>query len=510
MTALRSPLGGSPVARLAQVLALAAALAGTALGCDSSSSSTTASGATADAGSLSDAGLGDSSGADTSAGDGKGDNGGADSAGSSDSGGADIAVQDTGVGAEQIAAQLKAAQKAEADFYLALCKLNFTCETGLYLSNAEGCAADLAQSGGLTMFFDGIAALKAGRASFDAAKAAACIASLDSSCTFFKGLTLPAACEAMFSGLVDNSFQCSGDAECKSGYCKLNDANDSACPGACAAAAAAGAACSSDSACQSPLWCIDGKCAAAKFAKDGESCEELPCADGLLCMEGAADFVCSAPIVVGQPCTVGDYLCAKGSYCKAADAESDGVCTAEVANGKACDRDAWYDGASDSPCGQGSVCVPLADDATEYACKPFAAVGGACTSTDQCQGYDQACFAFEDGSNKCDYLPGEGEACEPLSVEEIDAGYLACLPPFGCDATSSKCVAAPTAGKPCVEMSCAANLWCDGDWETGEGTCKTLGKSGEPCQSFLDGSTTCADGLMCGAKSETCVAPICK
>jgi hypothetical protein len=107
-------------------------------------------------------------------------------------------------------------------------------------------------------------------------------------------------------------------------------------------------------------------------------------------------------------------------------------------------------------------------------------------------------------------LPGEGEACEPLSVDEIDFGFLACLPPFGCDATSKKCVAMPAAGKGCVEMSCAAKLWCDGDWETGEGTCKAFGKNGEACQSFLDGTSTCAEGLMCGAKSETCVAPVCQ
>lgn len=493
---------------LAAIAGLWAALALTACGSDATTSSGGAG--ASDASATSDTALGDSSAAgDTAKTDTKGDSGGGDSAADA-SGGADVAVQDTGVGAEQIAAQLKAAKKAEADFYLALCKLNFTCDTGLYLSNAEGCAADLAEGGGLTMFFDGLAAVQAGRASFDSAKAAACLATLDASCTFFKSLTLPAACHGMFTGLVDNAFQCSGDVECKSGYCKLNDANDAACPGVCAAAGAAGASCDSDSACQFPLWCLGGKCASAKYAAKGEVCEELPCAEGLVCIEGASDFVCDAPTAIGEACGVGEYLCAKGSYCKAKDAESEGACTASLAEGKPCDRDAWYDGASDNPCAEGTVCVPLAADATEYACKPYAKVGGACTSTDQCKGWDEACFSFEDGSDQCDYLPGEGEACEPLTVEEIDAGYLACLPPFGCDAKTKKCAAMPGAGKACIEMSCAANLWCDGDWDTGEGTCKGFGKSGEACQSFLDGSSTCAEGLMCGAKSETCVAPVCK
>lgn len=495
-SAARSPL----------ILAAAAVIAFAATACGSDASTSTGGATSADATSSGDTGLGDTSSlADTSKVDGKSDTTVADTGG-----GADIAVQDTGVGTEQIAAQLKAAQKAEADFYLALCKLNFTCETGVYLTNPEGCAADLAQGGGLTMFYDGLAAIQAGRASFDSAKAATCLATLDKSCTFFKSLTLPAACQGMFAGLVDNAFQCSGDVECKSGYCKLNDANDSACPGVCAAASAAGASCTSDSACQFPLWCVSGKCTSAKYAAKGEVCDELPCAEGLLCLEGASDFVCSEPTAVGQTCTVGDYTCAKGSFCKAKDPDSDGLCTASVAVDKPCDRDAWYDGASDSPCAEGNVCVPLAADATEYACKPYAAVGSACTSTDQCKGWDEGCFEFDDGSSKCDYLPGEGEACEPLSVDEIDFGFLACLPPFGCDATSKKCVAMPGVGKDCVEMSCAAKLWCDGDWETGEGTCKAFGKSGEACQSFLDGTSTCAEGLMCGAKSETCVAPVCQ
>ncbi len=494
----------------AAVAALSAALAVAA--CGETATTTPGTGAATDTSGGSDTAVADSGGAkdgspaDGTASDGKGDTSSADSGG-----GADVAKQDTGVTPDQIAAQLKAAQKAEADFYLALCKVNFTCETGIYFTDAPGCAADLAASGGLAMFADGIAAVKAGRASVDAAMATACMATLDASCTFFKALTLPEACHKMFTGKVDASFQCAADVECKSGYCKFNDANDPACTGVCTEAKTAGAACDSDSACQFPLWCIDGKCAAAKYAAKGESCSELPCSADLLCMEGGDDFSCSDAIKAGQACGVGEGTCATGLYCaaKAAD-DSDGVCTASVALGKPCDRDLWYEGATDSPCAKGSVCVPLAADATAATCQAYAAVGKPCVTGDQCQGWDEGCFTMDDDSTQCQYLPELGEACEPLSPDEIDYGLRACLPPYACDAKTSKCVALPAAGKPCVEMRCAADLWCDGDWDAGTGTCATFGQNGEACQSFVDGSSTCDSGLMCGAKSETCVAPVCK
>lgn len=496
------------VAALVSALALAA--------CGETATSTPGTGIAADTSNSGDAAATDTAApkdgatADSAVADGKGDTSTADATADGGSG-ADVSKQDTGVTPDQIAANLQAAKKAEAEFTLALCKLNFTCDTGFYFTDAAACAADLAASGGLAMFADGIAAVKEGRATVDAAMASACMATLDKSCTFFKSLALPEPCHKMFAGKLDNTYQCVSDVECKSSFCKFNDANDPACPGACAAAAAAGGACDSDSACQFPLWCIEGKCTAPSYAAKGAICNELPCADGLLCLESGDDYVCSDPDKIGAVCAVGDGTCAAGSYCAAKTADdTDGVCTAAVASGKTCDVDLWYEGATESPCAKGTVCVPLAVDATAATCQPYAAVGQACTSGDQCQGADELCAIMADESAKCQYLPGLGKACEPLSVDEIDYGMRACLPPYGCDSKTKKCVELPGAGKPCVEMRCAADLWCDGDWDVGTGTCKTFGKNSEPCQSFVDGSSTCDVGLMCGAKSETCVAPVCK
>ncbi|MBM4345105.1 MAG: hypothetical protein FJ100_17175 [Deltaproteobacteria bacterium] len=419
---------------------------------------------------------------------------------------ADLPVQDTGRSKDDIAKNLSDAKKAEGDFYLAYCKLNFNCPTGMQLTHAEACKAELLATGGVPPFDEGLRAVAAGTAKFDAAKAAACQATLDANCTFFKAVKLPAACKGLFVGLVDNGFACTADIACKSGYCKTKDINDAECPGLCAAPAKAGAACNSDSGCEGDNVCTAAdKCGPYVLAKKGEDCADVDCVDGLKCLEDFDSYTCFEPKALGSACWVGEDACAQSAYCQTADTESEGKCKAKVAIGKACDKDAWYDGLSENPCTKDHVCVELPANATTAVCAPVVALGQPCASSDQCKGLDEICDGPA-GKEVCAYLPKKGEACDPPDEEVVQAGLLSCLPPFVCDAKTSKCIDLPVAGKPCAEFfKCALDLYC-----TDSDTCSAYGKAGEDCTSFEGGDSTCDAGLICGAKNEKCVAPVCK
>jgi hypothetical protein len=487
-------------------LFLASLTAASLVGCGTAASGGSSSGTGVDGMAASDSSLAadgaspDGSGADTAGADGKAGDGGSSSA--------DVAVQDTGVGKEQVAAQVQSAKEFEGKFYDALCTHDEDCGLGLYLTNIAGCRAYLLGQGGVPFVADGIDAVAAGRATFDAAKAAACLATVDATCTIFSGDVLPAACREMFVGLVDNGFGCDRDQDCKASFCKKKIVNDSACLGICTAPAAAGGACDVDAGCEAPQVCMAGQCGKYVPAAKGEDCTFDLCGPGLVCVTDGDANTCIEPGGEGAPCYTGEGACTSGFHCEAADFETQGKCAADLALGAACDLDAWYEGAIDNPCGDANFCVPAAVEATATVCKPLAKLGDACTASEQCTGLDQACYEAEGGGYVCDYLPSDGDACEPLAPEDVEAGWLACLPPYVCGADST-CVLPPvTAGKACIEDQCGAGLWCD--TTAAKPVCMAYGKAGDACTTFEDESSSCEAGLVCGIKTETCVAPTCK
>ncbi|MBI5608185.1 MAG: hypothetical protein HY902_04840, partial [Deltaproteobacteria bacterium] len=278
----------------------AAFLAALALAaCGSSPSSSGGASTGSDTVSDSGASLGDVS---------KTDSGGGDTSKADTSSGADIASQDTGQTGDQIATQLAAAKKAEAELYLALCKQNLVCDTGLFWSNAEACRDFLLVEGSVDFVAEGKAAIAAGRALFDGSTLAACIATFDAKCTFFNAPDLPVPCASLFKGLVDHSFACDRDLDCKSGYCFRSAVNDPACVGTCKPKVATGAKCERNAECPHGDICnADGKCATIKAAAKGESCLDFACADGLLCIAvGDTSPVCVEPGGAGVTCTPWD------------------------------------------------------------------------------------------------------------------------------------------------------------------------------------------------------------
>lgn len=488
-------------------LAVAAAGCGTSSGGSGGGGSADASPTGDTAGTLDGGAKADGGGDGATLGDGQGAGDAAKTDAAKDSAAADVPMQDTGATKDTIAANLAAAKKAEVDLYLAFCKANLTCDTGLYLSQPEACKDLLLADGGLVFFSEGLLSIQSGRATFDATQVAACIATIDAKCTFFNAQPLPAACSAMFKGSVDDGFGCDRTEDCKTGYCKKNLANDAECPGICTKKLASGAACDDPTSCAAPDICLDsGKCGAYVLGKKGDDCTFAGCEAGLICLGTDTAASCEQPVATGGTCTVMDYVCGSTGYCVAPNDTSDGKCAPLKKAGEACDKNAWYDGISENPCGAGLVCVPLSDAPTATAtCKATSPIGGPCLIAEQCPGYDQGCFVDAKGVGTCDWMPSKGEACEPLSDEDIQNGYIACMPPFVCDDKSKVCVPRPAAGKPCLEYVCAQDLYCDADT-----VCQAHGKLGDACTTNDDGTNSCVLGLVCGAKSSKCETPTCK
>src|SRR5262249_8997849 len=135
------------------------------------------------------------------------------------------------------------------------------------------------------------AAVNAGKASYDGARAHDCVEkTAQRSCDLTTGdlraqLT---SCGAVFTGLVDGGQPCSLDAECASGTCVLpsNCPESGCCVGACRAGetpGGVGEACAKDRDCRSHLVCARSRMCRTLSAV-GEDCGgDHECAAGLAC-----------------------------------------------------------------------------------------------------------------------------------------------------------------------------------------------------------------------------------
>jgi hypothetical protein len=235
-------------------------------------------------------------------------------------------------------------------------------------------------------------AIAAGRMSYDAAAAGACLqATRDAYC-----LAVPfsdPSCSEMFVGLVAENGACTSDFECVGGGRCLNPScNGQCCVGSCGPP-------------------ITGT--PPERADIGEPCETHDdCVENAHC---GFDRICAErPDTEGEPCVFG---CARGDlYCDLDDL----VCKAYAGAGELCDPsgdtappcdEAWSycdsvckdrPGVGD-PCGvQPQTCIPTAycDNGT---CKARGTTGDACSSNDQC---DVACNTL---SGSC----VEYQTCEP-------------------------------------------------------------------------------------------------
>jgi hypothetical protein len=224
------------------------------------------------------------------------------------------------------------------------------------------------------------AAIAAGKLTYDASRAAACIdqiAGLSCSRASEDLRVDPPACAAMFAGAIALGSACDFDDECASGRCgpPAQCPDDySCCPGVCVTAAHAvgsGGACSVDEDCELGDSCTGSGC--APLIGSGQECSSSnSCAFGLLCASpgiGQGGTCVTAP-TIGQPCAMGQ--CGDiGARCDG----SSGMCVALGLPGEPC--------ATEIECGEDEVCTAgsAGSAGSAMTCAPAPALGEPCVDT---------------------------------------------------------------------------------------------------------------------------------
>jgi hypothetical protein len=197
----------------------------------------------------------------------------------------------------------------------------------------------------------------------------------------------------------------------------------------------AGASCQLAAQCESSTCALEpgtGCGACVEGAALGESCELMPCEQGLFCSLG--EGVCAAPLELGAPCAEGD-VCDDPLVCY------QGVCSERIALGEACPGG----GAGVNPCdfaGQGAVCI-------NDVCREVTVVGPGelCgyeipATIKVCTG-DSYCSEALPSQGECLPKTGVGTSCTATpqnpNVSTCLIGYVCeggtCVPPFStlCD-----------------------------------------------------------------------------
>lgn len=231
-------------------------------------------------------------------------------------------------------------------------------------------------------------AVEGGKATYDPAKAGACLDAIKGlSCSSFDLDTVP-ACNDAVKGTVADGGDCESDEECAAvgSHCAI----EAACPGKCTAGKPAGSPCETEEQCASGLECtVAGTC--AKPAARGEACEgdtSPSCQIGLACVgsDSGSPGTCREPSdlfsePVGSPCDLeASTLCVVGASCVVTGIGANGItseCKAGVASGAACNL-----GAPDV-CPDDEVCnltiEQLMTGQTEGKCVPLPGAGQPCS-----------------------------------------------------------------------------------------------------------------------------------
>lgn len=300
--------------------------------------------------------------------------------------------------------------------------------------------------------YDPVAAAKAGRLKFDAAKAKACIAAAKNppSCSptyqFFG-----TDCLGIFTPTVANGGACQSGQECLSGAC-VGSTSDG-CAGTCATPVATGTECDNTTKFCGP----SDFCAFAQDAMEGDpgTCTTYT-APGAACTSSndcdqdhwcrgtaaaPADKLCREPGGVGDPCELFFFnifhSCNATLFCEITDLENaTGVCKALVAK--------------QSTCTDGTDCAP----------------GSTCTGL---------VFNDSDGSvmtpGTCLPFLAPGAACDPMQ------SYTNCPSEYPCDMETSTCKKPELAiGSDCAENYCQSGLYCDNAL-----TCQVPAAFGQAC-----------------------------
>ena len=294
----------------------------------------------------------------------------------------------------------------------------------------------------------------AGRVSFDAGHAQACLEAINAlacpiyAAAFDSSLLDPPDCQATVAGQVAVGGDCYGTGECAKGFCDL-----SSCPGKCVAYAQTGTACSAVSTpCDfgAGLRCIKGHCAARLAA--GAGCgNSADCQPGLFCSY-ASPRQCTAYGTgsAGAACRSIEE-CAQGFYCLRS--RTGRACTAQVQAGGACAEDGAHVGAVASECALGLVCAGYS--------------------------YDNAKLVATPGL--CAHASDIGGPCKTIVADPNVVANTGCLAGLVC--SNGTCAAPPNTGA-CAEDPSGGFPQCDqrkAYCDTSSGTCGTLVGDGAVC-----------------------------
>ncbi len=249
--------------------------------------------------------------------------------------------------------------------------------------------------------------ISAGRVHYDSSLGVNCASDVQAlGCSALVGSPLPASCNSALTGTIATGSGCSADNDCAAGYCTATSTQT-----------CAGATCQ-------------------PYASSGQSCQDTPCASGLVCNYSAATPTCTTPSAAGGACP-----CQSGTWCDSSGASP--VCRAPIASGGTCSgaRQCAIDhecvgstcqalvGANGN-CTAGAALCSLGYNCTANTCVSWPSAGQACTaSSPGCiGGYCNVTAA----SPTCLAYVADGGTCTPsLHGQDCASG--------SCNATTSKC-----------------------------------------------------------------------
>jgi len=394
-------------------------------------------------------------------------------------------------------------------FIDAACKSVSSCPTSFaWFASADSCKTLL---GSKISGNQEIEAIKAGRMTFNAHKAAECLGVIAGPCIW--GKAQPAACRDTFVGTVANGASCENDKVCVSRWCKgvnqKSATNTTGC-GVCTEAIKVGEACK-DNGCTVGSGCIGEKCVA-----DGTVAVGAACSGGSECVANAyCDFgpkmgkaTCVKYAASGEACKgpKDPNTCAGGLTCLAAAIEGkSGTCGAARKLGDPCNAidEPWniqklYERGGD--CGPSLACGVTVEFDGKTLPKPVCVaqkkMGAACTSSWECGMLDATCV-----SGKCAAWPAIGQPClKTFAFGQTCAQNAMC-------GKDGNCAALPKLGEACTGQ-CAEGLSCKFVPGANEGKCANQPAAGDACEQDMDCGYS-YKGLICGADKK-CAAMLCK
>ena len=339
-----------------------------------------------------------------------------------------------------------AAEKFAEEYSSALCAREQRCGSlAPYL--VDQCKTDAAERIGAT---DVQKAVAAGRLTYDADKARACVDGIQNAPCLSGNISdeVQATCYAALQGTVQKGAACSFLFECAAGTCQLSD--EGTCPGVCPTeelVSGLGQQCSNfrNPKCdeRAGLRCSNGVC--VQPAAEGASCiDNNGCKSGLLCIykdDAAESGTCMPLAKEGSHCQ-DDAECAAGLFCT-----GDSICSPRLAEGK--------------PCG-------LAPDDIDAAQR-----GAECQDGLTCKG-----SGLDSEGNPiagtCSKISAEGGACQ-ATPENVQLFLTGCQ--IGLDCTNGACALPPVSG-PCPQTGCRFGVaFCDSETNT----CQLLRPIGAAC-----------------------------